>query len=419
MRVNETGNLRALRHRNFRILFFANATSNVGSWMQRIAQDWLTLELTHSGTYLGFVTAVQFLPVIFLSMHGGAFADRMNKRKVLIYTNIAGGLSGAALGILVVAHMVQIWHVFFFACTLGISSAIDNPVRQSFNSEIVGPEDIANAVSLNSANFNAGRLIGPAISGWLIAAFGTGPSFLINAFTYIFVIMALLKMREKDFFIKERKASAGKIREAWSYIQARPDLQAIMCIVFFQATFGLNFQIFNALSATKIFHRGPASFGLLGTMIAVGSLSGAILSARMERFKSPTFIIKGSICFGCSIAILSIMPNYTAYALWLPVCGFTALMTMIRANALMQIHSDPAIRGRVMGIYLFIFMGGTPFGSPIIGWLAEVIGVRPTIAIGGIVTALAALTTWFIYRNRMEVPTNFSIDVVLPPTYNN
>ena len=314
---------------------------------------------------------------------------------------------------------MQIWHVFLFACTLGISSAIDNPVRQSFNSEIVGHEDIANAVSLNSANFNAGRLIGPAISGWLIAAFGTGPSFLINAFTYIFVIMALLKMREKDFFIKERKASAGKIREAWSYIQARPDLQAIMCIVFFQATFGLNFQIFNALSATKLFHRGPASFGLLGTMIAVGSLSGAILSARMERFKSPIFVIKGSICFGCAITILSFMPNYTAYALWLPVCGFTALVTMIRANALMQIHSDPAIRGRVMGIYLFVFMGGTPFGSPIIGWLAEVIGVRPTIAIGGIVTALAALTTWFIYRNRMEVPTDFSIDVVLPPTYNN
>lgn len=306
-----------------------------------------------------------------------------------------------------------------FACTLGISNAIDNPVRQSFNSEIVGHEDIANAVSLNSANFNAGRLIGPAISGGLIAAFGTGPSFLINAATYIFVVMALLKMREKDFFIKERKVSAGKIREAWSYIQARPDLQAIMCIVFFQATFGLNFQIFNALSATKLFHRGPASFGLLGTMIAVGSLSGAILSARMERFKSPIFVIKGSICFGLAITILSLMPNYTAYALWLPVCGFTALMTMIRANALMQIHSDPAIRGRVMGIYLFIFMGGTPFGSPIIGWLAEVIGVRPTIAIGGIVTALAALITWFIYRNRMEVPTDFSIDVVLPPTYNN
>jgi MFS family permease len=419
VRINETGNLRALRHRNYRILFFANATSNIGSWMQRIAQDWLTLELTHSGTYLGFVTAVQFLPVIFLSMHGGAFADRMNKRKVLIYTNIAGGISGGALGLLVVTHKVHIWHVFFFACTLGISNAIDNPVRQSFNSEIVGHDDVANAVSLNSANFNAGRLIGPAISGWLIAAFGTGPSFLINAFTYVFVVMALLKMREHEFFIKERKASAGKIREAWSYIQARPDLQAIMCIVFFQATFGLNFQIFNALSATKLFHRGPASFGLLGTMIAVGSLSGAILSARMERFKSPTFVIKGSIFFGSAITILSLMPNYTAYALWLPVCGFTALMTMIRANALMQIHSDPAIRGRVMGIYLFIFMGGTPFGSPIIGWMAEAIGVRPTIAIGGIVTALAAMTTWFIYRNQMQVPSDFSIDVVLPPTYNN
>ena len=418
MVIKEDGNWRSFRHRNYRILFPANAASNIGTWAQRVAQDWLILQLTgNSGVYLGLVTAVQFAPVLLFSLQGGALADRVNKRKLLMFTNCIGALSSLGLGLLVVAGNVQVWHVFFFALTLGISSAIDAPIRQSFTSEIVGHSDIANAVSLNSANFNAGRLIGPALSGFLIARFDTGPSFLINAFTYIFVILALLRMRESDFFIQEKKTTQGTVREGLNYALARPDLYVVMLVVFFVATFGLNMQIFNALMATKEFGKGPASYGLLGTYVAIGSLTGALISARLERFRRTLFVIKGGAVFSLAITLLSLAPTYTWYSLWLPICGLSALITLITANSLIQVNSDPSIRGRVSGIYLLIFMGGTPFGSPLIGWLVDVIGVRQTIALCGLISLGACLTIWAIFHNKVNLPHDISVEGVLPAAY--
>jgi MFS family permease len=360
---------------------------------------------------------VQFAPVLFFSLHGGALADRVNKRKLLIFTNFVGALSSLGLGVLVLAGNVKVWHVFFFALTLGISSALDAPIRQSFTSEIVGHSDIANAVSLNSANFNAGRLVGPALSGFLIARFDTGPSFLINAFTYLFVILALLRMRESDFFIQEKKVTQGTVREGLQYALARPDLYVVMLVVFFVATFGLNMQIFNALMATKEFGKGPASYGLLGTYVAVGSLTGALISARLERHRRTIFVIKGGVAFSIAIALLSIAPTYLWYSLWLPICGLSALTMLITANSLIQVNSDPAIRGRVSGIYLLIFMGGTPFGSPLIGWLVEVIGVRETIALCGLISLGACLTIWAIFRHKVGLPKDISVEGVLPAAY--
>ena len=418
MAIKEHGNWRSFRHRNYRILFPANAASNIGTWAQRVAQDWLILQLTNnSGTYLGLITAVQFAPVLFFSLHGGALADRVNKRKLLIFTNFVGALSSLGLGLLVLVGNVKIWHVFFFALTLGIASALDAPIRQSFTSEIVGHSDIANAVSLNSANFNAGRLVGPALSGFLIARFDTGPSFLINAVTYVLVIFALLRMRESDFFIQEKKATQGTVREGLQYALARPDLYVVMLVVFFVATFGLNMQIFNALMATKEFGKGPASFGLLGTYVAIGSLTGALISARLEKHRRTIFVIKGGVVFSLAIALLSIAPNYLWYSLWLPLCGFSALTMLITANSLIQVNSDPAIRGRVSGIYLLIFMGGTPFGSPLIGWLVEVIGVRETIAVCGSISLIACLTMWVIFRDTVGLPKDISVEGVLPAAY--
>lgn len=418
MAIKEHGNWRSFRHRNYRILFPANAASNIGTWAQRVAQDWLILQLTNnSGTYLGLITAVQFAPVLFFSLHGGALADRVNKRKLLIFTNFVGALSSLGLGLLVLVGNVKIWHVFFFALTLGIASALDAPIRQSFTSEIVGHSDIANAVSLNSANFNAGRLIGPALSGFLIARFDTGPSFLINSVTYVLVIFALLRMRESDFFIQEKKATQGTVREGLQYALARPDLYVVMLVVFFVATFGLNMQIFNALMATKEFGKGPASFGLLGTYVAIGSLTGALISARLEKHRRTIFVIKGGVVFSLAIALLSIAPNYFWYSLWLPLCGFSALTMLITANSLIQVNSDPAIRGRVSGIYLLIFMGGTPFGSPLIGWLVEVIGVRETIALCGSISLGACLTIWVIFRDKVGLPKDISVEGVLPAAY--
>jgi MFS family permease len=412
--VKEDGNWRSFRHRNYQILFPANTVSNIGSWAQRVAQDWLVLELTNNnGTYLGLVTAVQFAPVLFFSLHGGKLADRFNKRKVLILTNIMGGAASLGLGVLVITDLIALWHVFALAAVLGISTAIDAPVRQAFTTEVVGQSDLPNAVSLNSANFNAGRLVGPAISGGLIAAFGTGPSFLINGLSYFFVIAALLNLNEKAFFHLDRPKSDGSIREGIAYAKARPDIYVVMLMVFFLATFGLNFQIFNALMATQEFGLGPASFGLMGTFIAIGSLTGAIGSARLERFRNTKFVIKGGIVFSISIMVLAIIPNYTLYILWLPICGVTALTTLVSANSIVQTSTDPAIRGRVMGVYLLIFMGGTPFGSPLIGATTEFIGIRPTIALCGGVSLFASLFIWFKYKNRVELPSDTSVAGVL------
>ena len=412
--VKEDGNWRSFRHRNYRILFPANTVSNIGSWAQRIAQDWLVLELTNNnGTYLGLVTAVQFAPVLLFSLHGGKLADRFNKRKVLILTNIAGGAASLGLGALVITEHIQLWHVFALAAVLGISTAIDSPVRQSFTTEVVGQTDLPNAVSLNSANFNAGRLVGPALSGGLIAAFGTGPSFIVNGLSYFFVIAALANLNEKAFFHLDRPKSDGSIREGIAYAKARPDIYVVMLMVFFLATFGLNFQIFNALMATQEFGLGPASFGLMGTFIAIGSLSGAIGSARLERFRNTKFVIRGGIAFSISIMMLSILPNYISYVIWLPICGVTALTTLVSANSIVQTSTDPAIRGRVMGLYLLIFMGGTPFGSPLIGATTDLLGIRPTIALCGGISLFASLYIWFKYKNRVELPADISVATVL------
>jgi MFS family permease len=412
--VKEGGNWRSFRHRNYRILFPANTVSNIGSWAQRVAQDWLVLELTNNnGTYLGLVTAVQFAPVLLFSLHGGAMADRIDKRKVLIATNVIGGAASIGLGLLVISEVVQLWHVFVLAGVLGIATAIDAPVRQAFTSELVGHDDLPNAVSLNSANFNGGRLIGPAVSGLLIAAFGTGPSFLINGASYFFVILALLRIDAKRLFHQNQEKSLGNIREGIAYAKARPDIYVVMIMVFALATFGLNFQIFNALMATQEFGLGPASFGLMGTFIAIGSLSGAIGSARLERFRTTRFVIIGGMLFSISIMVLSVLPNYATYIVWLPICGVTALVTLVSANSIVQTSTDQVIRGRVMGLYLLIFMGGTPFGSPLIGLATDYMGIRPTIAMCGGISLSASLFVWIKYRNKVGVPADISVAGVL------
>lgn len=411
--INPEGSLRSFRHRNFKILYPANALSNIGTWAQRVAQDWLVLQLTHSGRDLGLVTGLQFLPALLFSLYGGSLADRFNKRILLYFTNIGGGLVSFLLGALVITHHVHIWHVYLLAFLLGIFSALDAPIRQAFTSEMVGKGDLANAVSLNSANFNAGRLIGPGLSGLLIAWFGTGPSFLINAASYIFVMAALYFIRDDELHKSDTPPATAKVSEALRYVLARPDLMAVMTTVFFASTFGLNFQIFNALVATQIFHKGAASYGSLGSIIAIGSLSGALISARLDKGRRPRFIIAGAGIFGTGVALLSLAPSYALYAIALPFVGCAALTTMISANSYVQTHSDPNIRGRVMGIYLMIFMGGTPVGSPLIGWLSTALGVRQTVAMCGGVVVIATLITYYVMRSKLKAPTSILVEDVL------
>jgi len=399
--INPEGSLRSFRHRNFRILFPANAASNIGTWAQRVAQDWLVLQLTHSGRDLGLVTGLQFLPALLLSLYGGRLADRFNKRLLLYITNLGGGVAALILGVLVMTNTVRIWHVYVLAFALGIFSAIDAPIRQSFTSEMVGKRDLANAVSLNSANFNAGRLIGPGVSGLLIAWFGTGPSFIINALSYVAVIVALSAIRDEELYIESVPQVDAKIREAWTYVRKRVDIFAVMLTVFFAATFGLNFQVFTALMATAVFDKGPASFGGLGSIVAIGSLSGALLSAKLDTRRSPRFIIAFATMFGASVALTAIAPSYFTYMLTLPIAGALGLTTMIAANSYVQTKTAAPLRGRVMGIYLTIFLGGTPVGSPLIGWLSESIGTRQTIFLCGLVTMSSSALIYLLLRKKL------------------
>ena len=412
---------RALRHYNYRILYPASLLSNIGTWAQRIAQDWLVMELTNNNAIaLGAVTALQFLPSLLLSLWGGLLADQFDKRKLLFITNLGGGLGSALLGILVIVGAVQMWHVYTLAFVVGVFSAIDAPIRISFNSELVGKDDLPNAVSLNSANFNLGRLIGPASSGFLIAAFGTGPSFLINSLTYVAIMIALGRMRLNELHIKAKPNRDAGLREAFRYVKSKRNIWIVMMTVFFATTFGLNYQIFMAVMSTTVFDKGPTEFGALGTFLAVGSFSGALLAARLEHMRRPSVIALGAVGFGLSITSIAFAPTYELFALGLPLGGCVALLTLVSANSYVQTSTSPDLRGRVMGIYLLIFMGGTPIGSPLIGFVADAIGIRETIFACGIVVVLGGLLSIWLLRGgrsdsqgNTEPPTDTrAIDVV-------
>ena len=411
--------MRSFKHRNFRILFSANFISNVGTWAQGVAQAWLILQLTKSGSYLGVVTALQFLPTLFFSISGGKIADSFNKRKVLMLTNLVAGLSALSVGLLVIFDQIKIWHVMFFAFTLGLSNAIDGPVRQSFNVEVVGKDDLPNAVGLNSANFNTGRLIGPGLSGILIAAYGTGVSFLLNGISYFCVIIALFAIREKDLHIENHQRTSTRIREALDYVKARPDLLSVMITVFFATSFGLNFNIFNTMMATQVFDKNAAQYGALGSVLAIGSLSGALISAKLERNRGPRFVMMGAMVFSLLLILSSHAPTYREYAFALPFIGCVALLTFIAANTMVQTRSDAAIRGRVMGIYMTVFLGGTPIVSPLIGWMTQTIGTRTTITVCGSISLMAAMITYFMYREYDEAPASFAVIDVLEAAYDN
>ncbi len=401
-RFSSDGALRALNHRNYRLLYPAQVFSNIGTWAQRVAQDWLVLELTGSAQLLGLVTALQFLPSLLLSLYGGVLADRFKKRNLLVLTNIGGGLASAALGILVVTGLVQIWHVCVLAFAVGVFSALDAPVRTSFSSELVGREDIPSAISLNSANFNAGRLLGPAASGFMIVAFGTGVSFLVNSITYLLLVIALLMLRGNELHIQVQPDSGAKLKAAVAYVLRTREIFLVMMAVFFATTFGLNFQIFAALMATKEFGKGAAEFGILGSILAIGSFTGVIISAKLEHLRVPRVVMLGTFAFGALLMIGAWMPSYETFALFLPLVGGIALFTLISANSFVQTTCEPSLRGRVMGIYLLIFMGGTPIGSPLIGFSAEQLGIRPTIMICGTIVAAAGIWLAIALRKRLR-----------------
>ena len=371
------------------------------------------LELTGSAQLLGLITALQFLPSLLLSLYGGLLADRFDKRTLLMITNLGAGVGSVTLGLLVITDQVQVWHVALLAFVVGVFSALDAPVRTSFNSELVGQQDIPSAISLNSANFNAGRLIGPAASGFLIVLFGTGVSFIVNSFTYVAVVIALVAMNKENLFISAAPHRAAKLRQAFNYVLANREMKLVMIAVFFATTFGLNFQIFMAVMATTVFGKGPAEFGILGSVLAIGSFTGVLISARLEHLRVPKFVMLGGMLFGVLLTVTAWMPDYGSFAAILPLVGGVALLTLISANSYVQTNCEPSLRGRVMGIYLLIFMGGTPVGAPLIGWFAEVAGIRLAIFVCGLtVLAASAVIYFLLLRNPGPEPITESIPII-------
>ncbi len=399
----------ALRVRNYRVYTAGAIVSNVGTWMQRVAQDWLVLLLSGgSGAALGITTGLQFLPALLLSPLAGVVADRFPKQRVLLGTQVAMALPAAVLGVLAITGHATTWSVYVLALLLGVGTAFDAPARQSFVVEMVGREDLANAVGLNSASFNAARVVGPALAGLLIAAAGggvtaTGWVILANAASYLAVVFSLTRLCTRDLLPSPPvERGGGAVRAGFAYVRGRPDLLLILAVVFFAGTFGLNFQLTSALMATEVYGKGAGGYGLLGSFMAIGSLTGALLAARRARPRL-RLVVGAALAFGVIEVASGLMPSYVTFALWVPLVGLTALTMITAANATMQLTVDPQMRGRVAALYLMIFMGGTPLGSPFIGWLGDVAGARWTLIGGGLLTLAGVTGSVALYARTREL----------------
>jgi MFS family permease len=393
---------RSLRVRNYRLYAAGQLVSLTGTWMQRVAQDWLVLELTNSGTALGIVTALQFLPSLLFGLWGGLLADRYDKRKLLLATQTGLALVALILGVLDVTGIVQYWQVLVLALALGLVSAIDSPVRQSFVVEMVGPDDLTNAVGLNSTIFNSARILGPAVAGVMITAIGTGWAFVANAISSIAVLTGLALMRPAEL----RPSPAidrirGQLRAGLHYVRQRQDLLLTMVLVFVVGTFGLNFQITTALLAKQVFHRSATGYGLLSTALAVGACVGAVLATRRRTRPSLLFLLLAAMAFGLLEILAGSMPGFGATALMLVLVGLAMLTFTTAANSSVQLGVEATMRGRVMALYLMCFLGGTPVGAPIVGWVANTVGPRWGMIGGGLVClAMAVGMALYLVRRR-------------------
>jgi MFS family permease len=393
MSLSAAGTFRSLRNFNYRVWAGGALVSNVGTWMQRTAQDWLVLtELTHnSASAVGIVMALQFGPQLLLLPWTGFAADHFNQRKLLMLTQATMGLLALALGVLTVAGLVELWQVYIFAFLFGCASAFDAPARQTFVGELVGDADLPNAVALNSTSFNGARMIGPAVAGVLIASVGTGWAFVLNGVSFIAVLISLYFLRVSELHQSKRaKRKRGSLTEGFHYVWERRDLRTTMIMLALIGTFGLNFPIFVSTMAVRVFHSNAGGYGLLSSIMAVGTMSGALLGAGRDRPRF-LYLLYGAAVFGLGCALAAIAPTYWTFGAALVVIGAAALTFTNTSNSLMQLSTEPAMRGRVMALRLAVLLGSTPFGAPIVGWVADTAGPRWALGVGAAAGIAAAL----------------------------
>jgi MFS family permease len=402
MKDQITGTFRSLRSYNFRLWTAGALISNIGTWMQRVAQDWLVLtQLTHhDASALGIVIGLQFAPFLLFLPWTGSAADRLNQRKLLMATQGAMGVLALILGVLTVTGVVQLWHVYVLAFLSGSALALDAPVRQTFVAEMVGDADLSNAVALNSMSINSAQMIGPAVAGLLIAGVGIGWAFLLNGLSFAAVLISMAFFRRSELSANPRAhRDSGGFIEGLRYVWKRPELGAILVMLFLIGTFGFNFPIFIATMAVNVFHTDARGFGLLSSLMAVGTLSGSLFAASRMR-PSLASLLAGAGVFGLGCSLAALAPGYWWFAAALMIVGAAALTFVNGTNSMMQLSTEPAMRGRVMALRVSIALGGTPIGAPIVGWVANHYGPRWSLGVGAAAAFTAALVAACVLARR-------------------
>jgi MFS family permease len=395
---------RSLKYFNYSTWAAGSLVSNTGTWMQRTAQDWLVLtQLTsHNATAVGITMSLQFGPALLLLPWTGFAADHFNQRRMLFITQAILCILALTLGILTLTGVVQLWHVYVLAFLQGCATAFDAPVRQIFVGELVGKDDLPNAVALNSTSFNAGRMIGPAVAGLIIASIGTGWSFIANGLSFGAVIASLMLLRQKQLYPSERaKRAKGSMAAGVRYTIARPDLVAILIMLFLICTFGLNFPIYISTMAVGVFHSDARGYGLLSSAMALGTIAGGLFAAgRKPRFDK---LMVGAVLFGFGCIAAALAPSYAFFAIALTLIGMATLTFMSNSNSLMQMNTDTFMRGRVMALRMAIVQGCTPLGAPLVGWVADHPGPRWALVVGaasGLMAAAVAL--WYLRTGKIR-----------------
>ena len=388
----------SLRIRNFRLFFIAQVVSVTGTWMQSVAQMWLVLHLTGSGVALGVTAALQFLPMLLLGTFGGLLADRLDKRRVLMATQSLAGMTALVLAVLTLTGLVQLWMVYALALALGLVNVFDNPARQSFVTELVGRDRVTNAVGLNSAVFTGARVIGPAVAGILITLVGTGYCFLYNGLSYFPVVVALMMMRTSELNRSAPMPRAkGQIREGMRYAWERPELRFPLLLMLVIGLLAFNFSVLMPLMARYVFNSGASTFGLLMSFMGVGAFAGALFSAN-RALPTHRLLAMAGVLFGVFLIGTAIAPSlWVELALLIPL-GAAMTTFQATANSLLQLNSEPRFRGRVMALYVIVFIGSTPIGAPLVGWVAQNYGARAGLALGGVAALLASLVIFGVQQ---------------------
>lgn len=406
VRAWAAGTFRSLRVYNYRVWAAGSLVSNIGTWMQRIAQDWLVLtELTHhSAAQVGIVTGLQFGPQLLFLPWTGVAADIFSQRKLMLITQSVMGLLAIALGLMTLGGAIQLWQVYIFAFALGTAAAFDAPARQTFVSQMVGEDDLVNAVALNSMTFNGARMIGPAAAGLLIGSVGTGWAFLLNGLSYFAVVVSLLMLKTGELHPTQRaRLVRGSFVEGLRYVWSRADLIAMLVMLFLIGTFGMNFAIYTSTMAVRVFHADVSGYGVLSSMMAVGTMTGALIAAGRARSTfSQLIFATAAFGLGCTFAALS--PGYWYFGAALVMIGIASLSFLNVCNSLMQLSTEPSMRGRVIAIHMAIVMGGTPLGAPLVGWVADRFGPRQALAVGAVAAFLAALVGFAHWLRHGETP---------------